>query len=151
MSKPIICIDFDGVIHAYTSGWQGAANIPDPPVPGAIDALLSYLDAGFEVAIFSSRSKNLRGRWAMKRWLARAIRDHWLQGGRSQIYDVEVECWGDAAGICRRFSWPWFKPAALITLDDRAVTFMGDWAVYTPEAIRAFKPWNKRPKAVPQG
>lgn len=144
MKKLIICVDFDGVIHGYTSGWQGAHRISDAPVPGAIDALLGYLEAGFEVAIFSSRSKNLLGRWAMKRWLGRAIAEHWQQGGRAKIYEAEVECWGDAAGIHRRFSWPWFKPPAFITFDDRAVTFMGDWSVYTPDAIRAFRSWNKR-------
>ena len=34
-----ILLDFDGVIHSYTSGWKGAGVIPDPPVPGAIDFL----------------------------------------------------------------------------------------------------------------
>lgn len=150
MGKPIICIDFDGVIHGYGSGWKGVAVIPDPPVEGAIDALLRYLEAGFDVAIFSSRSKSLRGRWAMRRYLAQAIAKHWEQGGRSRIYDAEVECWGDAAGICRKFKWPWFKPAALMSIDDRALTFNGDWshADYTPSAIRSFKPWNKRNRAV---
>lgn len=39
MSKPTICVDFDGCLHAYTSGWQGAEVVSDPPVPGAIDWL----------------------------------------------------------------------------------------------------------------
>lgn len=148
--RPLICIDFDGVIHSYTSGWKGAHVIPDPPVAGAIDMLLTYLDCGFEVAIFSSRSKSLRGRWAMKAWLGRAIEEHWKGGGRSTIYNTEVECWGDVAGIYRRFKWPWFKPAAHMTIDDRAITFGGDWSDedYSPEAIRRFKPWNKRPRDV---
>jgi len=30
MSKPILCLDFDGVIHSYSSGWKGADVIPDP-------------------------------------------------------------------------------------------------------------------------
>ena len=33
----ILCLDFDGVIHSFTSGWRGAGIIPDPPVPGALD------------------------------------------------------------------------------------------------------------------
>lgn len=31
MGKPILCLDFDGVIHSYASGWKGADVIPDPP------------------------------------------------------------------------------------------------------------------------
>jgi hypothetical protein len=149
MSKPILCLDFDGVIHSYSSGWKGAGVIPDPPVPGAIPWLLAMLDAGFDVAIFSSRSRNLFGRRAMKRWLAREIAEHWQRGSASPSF-VECECWGDAAGIHRRFSWPWLKPPALMTIDDRALTFNGDWSdpAYTPEAIRAFKPWNKTPQKI---
>lgn len=149
MSKPIICIDFDGVIHGYQSGWKGAHVVPDPPVPGAIDALLSYLDAGFDVAIFSARSKDIRGRWAMQAWLRQAIQAHWET--TQYVADrtpslVECECWSDATGIERRFKWPWFKPSAIITIDDRALTFNGDWsdAAYTPARVRGFRPWNKR-------
>lgn len=153
MNKPVLSIDFDGVLHSYASGWKGAHIIPDPPVPGAIDALLGYLEAGFDVAIFSSRSKSLRGRWAMKAWLSKAIADHWEKGGRARIYDTEVECWGDAAGIYRKFLWPWFKPAALMTIDDRALTFNGNWSdvAYAPNSIRMFKPWNKRDASILNG
>lgn len=142
--KPLICIDFDGVIHGYQSGWKGAHRIPDPPVPGAIEALLRYLDAGFDVAIFSSRSKSILGRMAMKRWLGREIANHWTVGFTPPSL-AEAECWGDAASAVNRFKWPWFKPASLITIDDRALTFNGNWGSpqYRPDALRSFKPWNK--------
>ena len=140
--KQIIAVDFDGVIHSYTSGWRGASCIPDSPVAGAISALLRLLDTGFTVAIFSARSSSLRGRWAMKRWLAREIARHWEKGGALPS-DVEAECWGDAARVYRRFQWPWFKPAAMVTIDDRALTFNGKWAEFTPENLHTFKTWQK--------
>ena len=68
MPEPTVAVDFDGVIHAYTSGWKGVSNIPDPPVDGSIDALFRLLDAGFKVAIFSSRSGSLRGAALRRIW-----------------------------------------------------------------------------------
>lgn len=141
--KPIISVDFDGVIHSYSSGWKGAGNIPDAPVPGAITALLGYLDAGFTVAIFSSRSKSLFGRWAMKRWLRHHLGEYW-KAGNTPPSIAEAECWGDAAAVVDRFSWPWFKPSAVLTIDDRAVCFNGNFP--TIPFIRAFQPWNKKRK-----
>lgn len=64
----LICVDFDGVIHSYTSGWQRASVILDPPVPGAFEWLQSLLDAGFKVAIFSSRSHQEGGIDGMQNW-----------------------------------------------------------------------------------
>ena len=55
MTKPTLVLDFDGVIHSYTSGWKGADVIPDPPVDGAIAFMLGAL-LHFDVVIFSSRS-----------------------------------------------------------------------------------------------
>ena len=38
--------------------------------------------------------------------------------------------------------WPTEKPPAMITIDDRALTFDGTWPDL--DALLAFKPWNKR-------
>lgn len=126
MSKPILVLDFDGVIHSYKSGWKGAENIPDPPVEGAIDFISRALEH-FRVAVYSSRSGHPDGRYAMQKWLRR----HWLEFGLPGDRELEIE-------------WPTEKPAAFVTLDDRALTFDGTWP--SIETIRAFRPWNKKDK-----
>jgi hypothetical protein len=58
-----VALDFDGVIHGYSHGWQGG-DIYDPPVPGAIEALRSLL--GREpVFILTARTN----RFAVVSWL----------------------------------------------------------------------------------
>lgn len=127
MSKPILCLDFDGVVHSYTSGWKGADNIPDPPVPGAIAFMLGALNR-FQVAIFSSRSNQPGGLAAMKAWLKLHADACW---------------WESPAGPgLEDVTWPTEKPPALVTLDDRALTFDGTWP--SLDSIAAFKPWNKK-------
>ena len=131
-STPILCVDFDGVLHSYTSGWKGARIIPDPPVDGAIEWLRSllgypenvgigsrYLD--FKVCIYSSRSRYWGGRKAMKRWL--------MKNGLDK-YEIEL------------IDFPLVKPAAFVQLDDRAITFTGTFP--DPKELLKFKPWNKK-------
>lgn len=65
MTKPILCLDFDGVIHSYVSGWQGANAVADPPVKGAFTFIKNALNH-FDVYIFSSRSNQPGGIAAMQ-------------------------------------------------------------------------------------
>lgn len=126
MGMPILCLDFDGVIHSYTSGWVTAAIINDPPVNGALEFIERALDH-FEVHIYSSRSGQNGGIPAMREWLA-------LWAGRSGHLDTRLH----------QIKWPTEKPPALVTIDDRALTFSGNWSDYPLDELAAFKPWNKR-------
>jgi hypothetical protein len=126
MGKPILCLDFDGVVHSYTSRWCGADIIPDPPVEGAIAFILAALHE-FDVVIFSSRSNQPFGIGAMKDWLKEHSGQAWYEspagpGVESVRFVTE-------------------KPPALVTLDDRAITFTGTWP--DVKSLRQFKPWNK--------
>ncbi len=122
MTKPILCMDFDGVIHSYTSGWKGADVIPDPPVPGAIKFLEEAVEH-FEVHIYSSRSGQAGGINAMQDWLMKHT------DKRSDLHVM--------------IQWPIFKPPAMVTIDDRAITFDGSFDGLLEQA-KNFKPWNKR-------
>lgn len=148
---PILCLDFDGVLHSYTSGWKGAGTIPDAPVDGAISFLINAT-LSFEVAIFSSRSKSLAGRWAMKRWVRKHATQWMLDTPCTHVVHVPWYSYGMdpieheadwfARCLVKRIKWPWFKPSAFIGLDDRVLTFDGTWPNCAD--LRAFKPWNKR-------
>ena len=133
MGKPILCLDFDGVIHSYTSGWKGAAIISDPPVPGALEFISNILQ-DFEVHIFSSRSHQDGGIAAMQEWLIFCIEEEEKETNyplgiiHKVVYDV--------------IKWPTVKPPAMITIDDRAICFTGLWP--NRETLLNFKPWNKK-------
>ncbi len=131
MTKPILCLDFDGVIHSYTSGWKGADVIPDPPVPGAMQFIADAL-ADFEVHIFSSRSHQAGGKEAMQKY----IEDNLYKEAGEYVEEFIIR------GMLMAIKWPDEKPPAMITIDDRAITFTGTWPD-TQELLK-FKPWNKK-------
>lgn len=117
--KKTILVDFDGVLSSYISGWQGADVANDPPVPGAIEWLrIMIADARVDVQIYSSRSRQDGGILCMKNWLIR----HGMSA-------PEVD------GI----KFPTEKPAAFVTIDDRAICFKGEFM--EPDDIINFQPW----------
>ena len=120
----ILCLDFDGVIHQYTSKWEGPTRIPDPPVPGVFD-FMKEATKHFEIHIFSSRSHQPGGIRAMKDWLLFYLHEEY----------VNIPYW------CDFLHWPETKPPAFLTIDDRALTFTGVWPLM--KDLQAFKPWNK--------
>ena len=120
MEKKTVIFDFDGVIHSYTSGWQGFGVISDPPVPGIREAI-AELRKDYRVVIVSTRCAKKEGMAAMRKWLA--------------AYEIEVD------GISLA------KPPAVASVDDRAVCFDGD-AAGLAEKVRNFAPYwqNKTPQ-----
>jgi len=50
-----IAIDFDGVIHLYSRGFQGLHNAYDIPTPGTREALDKLKEKGYRLIIVSSR------------------------------------------------------------------------------------------------
>lgn len=122
--KKTICVDFDGVIHSYTSPWTTAEEISDPPVPGAIDFIRACWAHGFEVVIQSVRAKEGDGRLAIMGWLMSV-------GG---LTPQEI---GDNGLVITDQ-----KPPAIAYIDDRAVRFEGTFPL--PDELEAMIPWNRR-------
>lgn len=136
MAKPILCLDFDGVLHSYTSGWKGAATIPDPPVAKMVPFLEKAV-VEFDVQIFSSRSGQDGGIDAMQQWLRKHIEEHYdcAFAGNPKDFD-------SANALFHEIGWPTGKPSAMVTIDDRAIQFNGEWPAVA--WLKAFQPWYKR-------
>ena len=137
MNKPILCLDFDGVLHSYSSGWKGADNIPDPPVTGMVPFLERALKE-FDVQIFSSRSGQEGGIAAMKAWLRKHVEFHFDCAFAGNPRDFERAC-----ALLDALKFPIEKPPAMVTIDDRAIQFNGVWP--TIAFLKSFQPWYKRP------
>lgn len=125
MSEPVgerytVAVDFDGVLHSYTSPWVNAETIPDPPVPGALE-WLAEIAADFNVVIFTTRGKTPEGQRAVRHWL----HENGWSAGMNATVTAE-------------------KPPALIYLDDRAYRFDGPGTFPTADQIHRARPWNKR-------
>lgn len=95
-----ICLDFDGVLHSYRSGWRGAETIPDPPIHGTREAI-ARLRKLYRVVVYSARCRTEPGRLAIENWLRK--------------HDIQVD------ELCEH------KPPAMVYVDDRAIRFRGDW------------------------
>jgi hypothetical protein len=137
--KPILCLDFDGVCHLYTSGWKGAAVIPDGPVEGLFE-FLANAGQHFEIDIFSSRTHQDGGLVAMRNW----FRDQYVRWHLTKFPGDTKRIAEDQATVLIRDVWqfPKEKPPAFVALDDRVLTFTGTWP--SVESLRDFKPWNTK-------
>jgi len=128
-NKPILCLDFDGVCHSYTSGWKGATTIPDDAVPGLFE-FLEQVAPHFDIQVYSTRSETPEGRDAMALWFAEQRRKWRAAGGQGkEIVSI---------------TFPASKPSAFIGLDDRVLTFNGTWP--RVDFLQDFQPWYKRSK-----
>jgi hypothetical protein len=115
MNKPTVIFDFDGVIHSYKSGWNGATVIPDEPVPGIREAIVEIRNH-YRVVVVSTRCYQEGGIDAIHDWLL----DHNIP-----VDDVTSE-----------------KPPAIVQIDDRAIKFDGNPNQLLSK-IRSFQPWYK--------
>lgn len=108
-----ICVDFDGVIHDNAEYVSGNI-ITGEPIAGVVHAL-NQLREHYRVVIFSCRYRDDHAIDAMRDWLNQ--------------HDIQVDEIVD------------YKPHAQIYIDDRAITFNGDWNE-TLNQVAEFKQWQ---------
>ena len=106
-----VCLDFDGVVHSYQSGWKGETVIADPPIHG-VDKAIDQSRKEYRVVIHSARCRTEDGRVAIEKWLAKNR--------------IEVD------EVCDN------KPPAFVYVDDRGIRFTGNWPE-TIAMINAFR------------
>ena len=64
--RKTLAVDFDGVIHKYSKGFQGLDNAYDPPMDGALEVLQRLKDQGYVLKIMSSRPALVIEEWLEK-------------------------------------------------------------------------------------
>ena len=152
IEKTGLCLDFDGVIHSYDSGWKGADVITDLPVPGSIEFLMGWVEKA-SIKIYSARSAQRGGIKAMRGYIHRAIRDYYFSAlsdntDHSSVPELLSTAEIIAAVLVMRLEFPKTKPKGVPTIDDRFIEITdcssaSNWP--TVDCIKGFKPWNKRP------
>lgn len=109
-----MAIDFDGTLNQY-DGWRGPTHASDP-MPGALE-FVNRAVKHFNVVVVSSRCNTMEGIGFVLGWL-------------NQHGFPSLEVTGS-------------RPPAFVSIDDRAITFDGDWSKIDLDALRTFKPWWK--------
>jgi len=119
--QKIIAVDFDGVINSYKGGWKGPT-VTDDPVLSAIESINTLSDQGYKIIIYSTRAQTGEGLDTIREYLLKH------SGNPAMVEGIEIT---DK------------KPIAHVYIDDRAITFNGDWKE-TLKQIEEFKPWMEK-------
>jgi len=123
MSK-IVAIDFDGCIADYSKGWLGE-NVFGDVIPGCKEALQRMKDDGYKIIIYTVREHT--------RWLEQYFKSNGIP------YDYINE------SVPGTYSNDGSKVYADVYIDDRAVTFDGNWEKI-PKVVGGFMSWQKKLK-----
>jgi hypothetical protein len=97
MSRRTVAVDFDGVLHSYTSKFD--IDRLDPPESGAREFIIRLMQDDFEIVVYSTRAETEHGADVMRRWL--------------RYWDFPEVAMTITSG----------KPLAVAYVDDRAVSF----------------------------
>jgi len=111
--KPVLSVDFDGVLHRYSKGLHDGS-IYDSPTPGAQE-FIRKAQEHFFVMIFTARARNPEMKAEIIEWLD--------EHGFPEVPVTST------------------KYPSFLWLDDRCERFTG--AFPDPESLLKFQPWNR--------
>jgi hypothetical protein len=114
-----VCVDIDGTLVRYEK-WQGDHHFGEI-LPGAVDAMRQLRKDGWFIIIYTTRGN----REAIKAFLE----------SQKIVFDAINE------NPFQPDNARGGKPIADVYIDDRAITFDGNWATAV-EKINSFKPWE---------
>ena len=118
--RPIVMLDLNGVVHAYTKGWQNTAPLYDPPTDGFVD-WAKEVQGEFRIVVWPTHMNTPRDVRRIKKWFKLHDLDK---------LDLEIVSHPPRGLKCK--------------IDDRAIAFTGNWADYPPERLREFRTWSGR-------
>lgn len=98
--KKTIAIDFDGVIHKYSKGWQNG-KLYDKPVEGSLEAMLELYAKGYKIVVFTTREDTTSVRGYIFKWYNELYPDQ-----ETFAFEVTNK-----------------KPPAIAYIDDRGIRF----------------------------
>jgi ribonucleotide monophosphatase NagD (HAD superfamily) len=113
MTAPTIAVDFDGTIYPWANLFETGE-----PIPGAVEAIKAFADAGFQIVILTSR---LSRRWlkvsgqsyrAQHAHIARMLRRDGIPFAFVTSEKVQADYYLDDRAICINDNW--HKVAAAI-------------------------------------
>lgn len=132
--KPLLGVDFDGVIFPYSRGWQGGELYETTVTRGFFEWAAEAEKGGFAIQIYSSRSKEPARRAAMQKWLEERMQE-WRAEQTAKHSPLAKHQFN--------FSYAAEKGPFWLTIDDRCVCFEGTWKdrQLQPDAMHAFRSW----------
>lgn len=119
--KPrIVCVDFDGCLASYRSGYLGLGKFGDP-IPGAAVGLQKLKELGYYIVIYTVRGEIKK----LEEWLQKY----------GMVYDsINWHAWSFPDQDGR-------KIGADLYICDRSLTFCGNW-IDTIEKASVFRQWE---------
>lgn len=119
-TRPIVLLDLNGTVHAYTRGWVREEPLYDPPTAGFRE-WAEEIGREFRIVIAPAHMNTPRDFRRIKRW----FRKHDLD-------KLDLELASESPRGLR------------LKIDDRAVNFTGDWRDFPIEMLRNFHTWSGR-------